>query len=114
MTTNTLYAVPAPKFAQFHAYNCARCDHEELLHPVFLSDGNAYGTGCAAKLLGTSTRQVALDAIEAEPELRQIICDLNITRPGRITPKYVAWLTSRNVGREDRINRAIALWRAAK
>lgn len=48
----TLHLAAAPRFAEQHAYTCFRCEHEELLHPVFLSDGNAYGSRCAAIALG--------------------------------------------------------------
>lgn len=62
--TSTGYAVaPAPKFAAMQAFDCTRCGRAEV-KPIFLTDGagaRAYGTGCAALLLGypsTSGRKV--------------------------------------------------------
>jgi hypothetical protein len=55
METTTYHLVPAPKFAEFTAFDCKVCDHEELAHPVFLQGPEgvfAAGTSCAAKLLG--------------------------------------------------------------
>lgn len=68
-TTARLTIAPAPKFASAYAFTCCRCDHEELLHPVFLSDGRAYGTRCAAIMLGlvaeTATTTEARRALKA-------------------------------------------------
>jgi hypothetical protein len=55
----------APKGSAMYAFTCSLCGHEELNKPVFLDGGAgvaAYGTGCAAKLLGCSARRVRVDA----------------------------------------------------
>lgn len=46
-----------PRFAGLRAHDCARCGREEV-KPVFLADPDgthAYGSGCAARLLGYSS-----------------------------------------------------------
>lgn len=43
-----------PRFADFQEWTCARCGHEELGKPVFLSVAGsvrAYGAGCASKIM---------------------------------------------------------------
>jgi hypothetical protein len=56
---STLTVADPPKFAEYHSYTCCRCEHEELGHPVFLSNGGVYGSGCAAILLGRTAESVS-------------------------------------------------------
>lgn len=56
-TSRHLTIVNPPKFAWMRDWDCQECGHETIKHPVFLSDGRAVGTGCAAKILGWSTKR---------------------------------------------------------
>jgi hypothetical protein len=50
----TYHLVAAPKFAAMREWDCSRCGRTEV-KPVFLADAAgvaAYGSGCAALLLG--------------------------------------------------------------
>jgi hypothetical protein len=78
MNTNAYRLVAAPKFAAMSEWDCTRCGRAEV-KPVFLADASgvaAYGSGCAARLLGrpaSAGRKVvdeaaALDRREAELE----------------------------------------------
>lgn len=53
--TTTYELTVAPKHADFHAYNCLICGHEELTKPIWLrsSTGTVFAAGatCAAKAL---------------------------------------------------------------
>lgn len=54
MTTTTYTVCRPPKFSQFIEWTCARCGHEHLGAPVFVTAGGptlAVGSGCAAKLV---------------------------------------------------------------
>lgn len=62
MTSSALHVVNPPKFAGLRSWDCARCEHQDLRRPIFLSDGHSYGARCAAIALGL----VAEGASEAE------------------------------------------------
>lgn len=53
--TTTYTISPAPRFAGMRDWTCTRCGREEV-KPVFLAENGgrpmAFGSGCAAKLLG--------------------------------------------------------------
>lgn len=54
MTTTTYIVCRPPKYAQFIEWACARCGHQHLGSPVFVTSGGspiAVGSGCAAKLI---------------------------------------------------------------
>lgn len=54
MTTTTYTVCKPPKYSQFIEWTCARCGHEHLGAPVFVTAGGptlAVGSGCAAKLV---------------------------------------------------------------
>lgn len=96
----TYQLAPAPKLAANYAYSCTECGHEELGRPVFLTNGNgptAYGTGCAAKLLGLPLAelraQIAIDDLRqlaaTHPHVATCWAFFLIARPGRITPKFL-------------------------
>ena len=93
----------APRFAQFTCFDCADCGHPELGRPVFLTSesGNvaAYGSGCAARLLGTTAAEVeakvAADTIAADEMVAAIFGFISCCLPGRITVKFTNELAAR-------------------
>jgi hypothetical protein len=96
MTTTAYRLVPAPRFAQFTAYDCAVCEHEELAHPVFLDGPNgqfAAGTGCAAKLLGypraTQVRK-EWDSVQSRAEAHEEVLAERRERYGRALVAFKA------------------------
>jgi hypothetical protein len=97
----TYRIAPAPKNAQFTCFDCADCGHPELGSPVFLArDGGsptAFGSGCAARLLGLPVAEVA--ATIAATQLAEVIAadyrasnawsDFSACLPGRVTAKFI-------------------------
>ena len=64
----TNYSITAaPRFADMQEWDCTRCGRTEVT-PVFLTDGNAiaaFGSGCAAVLLGrprSASRTITTEA----------------------------------------------------
>lgn len=96
--------VNAPKHASMYAPTCAVCGHEELEHPVWLSDGRGdafpAGTGCAARLLGTSIADLEADIAtslirEADERLMTALRTFFVDLPSRVTPQYLAHVATR-------------------
>lgn len=125
-TVATWRVVPAPKFAGMRTWDCARCDHEDLARPVFLTDGGAtiaVGTGCAARLLGVPTREAervaavtAIDALDGpDGEItRRLVDVLRVAwKPRRITPKLVRDLAAWAFTSETVASAACDLYAAA-
>lgn len=86
MTSTTYTVCRPPKFSQFIEWTCARCGHEHLGAPVFVTAGGspiAVGSGCAAKLVygeDADRRDVAkiksaaeVVAVEAKQEAAHVV-----------------------------------------
>lgn len=75
--TTTYRLVAAPKFAAMREWDCSRCGRAEV-KPVFLADAAgtaAYGSGCAALLLGrprSSARKVVDEAAAIERRAAEV------------------------------------------
>jgi hypothetical protein len=103
MTTTTYRRTDAPRHAAMYAFDCADCGHEELTRPVFLAAEagtvRAYGSGCAARLLGVDVTALeldeALDALPRTPWAEGVFADFLVMGPKRITPKFRALVADR-------------------
>ena len=87
----------------FKKHDCAFCGHEELEHPVFLSDGSkvfAAGSKCAANALNINESVIkneigALMKESASPEVYRAVVFLNLCMPKRITKATIKELLKR-------------------
>lgn len=121
MTTTGYEITEAPEFAGMRVWDCVRCGHEELGRPVFLTGGGlavgAYGTGCAAKLLGIVEADLIRDRAAADlaacPAAQQVFVFVKLCRPGRITAKFVGECEARvSFDKAATVAVAVAAWKA--
>jgi hypothetical protein len=122
MSTTTYTIAPKPRFAEFYAFSCACCGHEELERPVWLNGPEGvqtYGTGCAAKLLGYD--RAVIEARIAATELLAIFDRIGVRnawsfllacKPGRITPKFCRDMNDRARLDDATLATVIDAWRA--
>jgi hypothetical protein len=123
MAAHTTYSIAAkPRFAEFYAFSCACCGHEELERPVWLTGPEgvqAYGCGCAAKLLGWD--RAVIEARIAATELLAIFdrngvrnawTFLQVCKPGRITPKFCRDMNDGAMLDDVTLATVIDAWRA--